>query len=128
MCLGDSMMTSCGADAAHHVVDAVAALVQLALDLQGGELVGHDADPPPFAVALRAGLAIGEDFVGRFVLVALAEGAEAALLALLRRVEVVRPFRPAAGDNHPAADNRVFSKVGHEKKVGVGGVGCENDE
>ena len=38
-----------GADAAHHVVDALAALVQFAFDLQGGELVGHHADAPALA-------------------------------------------------------------------------------
>ena len=34
------------ADAVHHVVDAVAALVEFAFDLQSGELVRHHADPP----------------------------------------------------------------------------------
>ena len=60
-----------GADAAHHVVDAFAALVQLALDFQGRELVGHHADAPALAIALRAGLAIGDDLAGRFVFVCL---------------------------------------------------------
>ena len=53
-----------GADAAHHVVDAFAGLVQLAFDLEGGNFVWHHADAPPFAVALRARFAIGDDFVG----------------------------------------------------------------
>ena len=35
-----------GADAVHHVVDAVAALVQVAFDLECGEAVGDDADAP----------------------------------------------------------------------------------
>ena len=110
-----------GADAAHHVVDAFAALVQLAFDFQGGKLVGHHADSPPFAVALRAGLAIGDDFAGRFVFVAFAERAETALLTLRSRVEIVRPFRPRTGDNHPTADNRIFAEVWHEKGSGVRG-------
>ena len=108
-----------GADAAHHVVDAFAALVQLAFDFQGGELVGHDADPPAFAVALRARLAIGDDFAGRLVFVSFAERAEAALLPLRRGVEVVRPFRPRTGDDHPAADDRIFAEVRHEKRSGI---------
>ena len=106
-----------GADAAHHVVDALAALVQFAFDLQGGKLVGHHADAPPFAVALRAGVAIGDDFAGRLVLVAFAERAEAALLPLRRGVEVVRAPGAAGGDDHPTADDRVFAEVWH------GGVG-----
>ena len=43
-----------GAHAAHHVVDALAPLVQFAFDLQGGELVGHHPHPPAGPVALRA--------------------------------------------------------------------------
>src|SRR5579885_1753731 len=64
-----------GADAGHHVVDAVAPLVEAALDLQRGEPVGHDADPPAGAVGPRAEVAVGEDLRGRLVLVALAERA-----------------------------------------------------
>ena len=67
-----------GADAVHLVVDAVAALVEVALDLQGGELVGHDADAPALLVGPGAAVAVGEDLVRRLVLVALAERAEAA--------------------------------------------------
>ena len=45
-----------GADAVHLVVDAVAALVQVAFDLQRGELVRHDADAPAaFVGALSPG-------------------------------------------------------------------------
>ena len=66
-----------GADAVHLVVDAVAALVEVALDLQGGELVGHHADAPALFVGLRVAVAVGEDLVRRVVLAALAEGAEA---------------------------------------------------
>ena len=85
-----------GADAVHHVVDAVAALVQVALDLQRGELVGHDADPPARPVGPACRVAVGEDLGRRLVLVPLAERAESALgrgraaLAL----EVVRPLGP----------------------------------
>ncbi len=73
-CFDDDLV---GADAAHHVVDAFAALVEVALDFEGGELVGHDADAPTAAVAFGAGVAVGDDLAGRFVFVSLAEGAEA---------------------------------------------------
>ena len=65
-----------GADAGHHVVDAVAALVQAALDLQGGEPVGDDADPPARSVGPGAEVAVGEDLGRRLVLVPLAERAD----------------------------------------------------
>ena len=58
------------ADAVHHVVDAVAALVQVAFDLQRRKLVGDDAHPPARPVRPRARLAVGEDFGRRGVLVA----------------------------------------------------------
>ena len=72
-----------GADAVHHVVDAVAALVQVPLDLERGELVGDDADSPARAVRPRAVVAVGEDLGRRLVLVPFAERAES-------------PRRPAA--------------------------------
>ena len=67
-----------GADAVHLVVDAVAALVEVALDLQGGELVRHDADAPAFLVGLGVAIAIGENLVRGVVFAALAERTEAA--------------------------------------------------
>ena len=74
---GLSMMTSCGADAGHHVVDSVAPLVEVALDLQRGETVGHDPDPPARAVGAGAEVAIGDDLGRGLVLLALAERADA---------------------------------------------------
>ena len=65
-----------GADAGHHVVDAVAPLVEVPFDLQGGEPVGDDADPPARAVGPRAAVAVGEDLGRRLVFVPLAERAE----------------------------------------------------
>ena len=65
-----------GADAGHHVVDAVAPLVEVAFDLQGGEPVGNDADPPARSVGPRAEVAVGEDLGRRLVLVPLAERAD----------------------------------------------------
>ena len=67
-----------GADAVHHVVDAVAPLVQIALDLEGGKAVGHDADPPARPVGPAAEVAIGDDLRGRLVLLTFAERAELA--------------------------------------------------
>ena len=66
------------ADAVHHVVDAVAALVQAAFDLEGREPVGDDANSPAGAVGPRAEVAIGEDLGRRVVFVPLAERADIA--------------------------------------------------
>src|SRR5207247_5623141 len=66
-----------GTDAVHLVVDALAALVQVALDLQGGELVGHDADAPALLVGPRVAVAVRQDFQRGVALAALAERAEA---------------------------------------------------
>src|SRR5439155_15719644 len=66
-----------GADAVHLVVDALAALLQVALDLQGGELVGHDADAPALLVGPRVAVAVRQDFQRGVALAALAERAEA---------------------------------------------------
>ena len=124
MCRGDSMMTSCARDAAHHVVNAFAALVQLPFDFQGGKFVRHHAHPPSLAVALRAGLAIGDDFVGGFVFVPFTEGAKPPFLPLRRRVEVVRPFRPRTGYDYPTANDRIFAEVWHGEGSEVRGQGC----
>src|SRR5262249_10306041 len=101
------------ADAVHPVVDAVAALVEVALDLQGRELVRHDADTPALVVTLRLPVAVGQDFVGRVDLGALAERAKAAGaegLLLLRRP---RPLGSNRGDDDPAADDGVLAQLGH---------------
>ena len=61
------MMTSWRADALHHVVDSVAALVEVSFDLERREPVGDDANSPARAVRPRAVVAVGDD-LGRGVL------------------------------------------------------------
>ena len=60
------------ADAGHHVIDSVAPLVEVALDLQRREAVGHDPDPPARSVGAAAKVAIGDDLRRSLVLLALA--------------------------------------------------------
>ena len=104
-----------GADAGHHVVDAVAPLVEAPLDLQRGEAVGHHADPPARSVGPRAEAAIGEDLRRRPILVPLAERAGGGRVRRrVLRAEVVGPLGPLVRDDHPAADDRVFPQVGHD--------------
>ncbi len=88
-------------------------LLQVAFDLQGGELVRHHADAPALFVGLGVAIAVGEDLVGRLVLVALAERTEAAPVAkgsILRRH---RPLGAVGGDDDPAAHNRILAQFRH---------------
>src|SRR5205823_5139470 len=71
-------------DAGHLVVDPLAALVEVPLDLQRRELVGDDADPPTRAVGPGPPLAVGDDLGGGLVLVTLAERADPPLGRRLR--------------------------------------------
>ena len=104
-----------GADAVHLVVDAIAALVEVALDLERGELVGHDADAPALFVGAGVAVAVGEDLVRRVVLAALAERAEAA--ARRRRLDLRRdrPLGPVGGDDDPAANDRILAQLRHRQ-------------
>ncbi len=115
-CLGFSMMTSWAPIAGHLVVDPLAPLVQAPLDLEGGELVGDDPDPPARAVGPGASVAIGDDLGRRLVLVPLAERAGAGLdERLVLMLEVVGPLGPLDRDDHPAADDRVFAQFRHRE-------------
>ena len=107
-----------GADALHHVVDAVAALVQVAFDLEGREAVGDDANSPSGAVGARAVVAVGDDFGGRVLFMSFAEwaGGRVARRRCLG-LEVVRALGPFVGDDHPAADDRVFAEFGHARDL-----------
>ena len=69
--LDDHLM---GADAVHFVVDALAALVEVAFDLQGRKFIGNHADAPALFVGPRRAVAVGNDLVRRLVLLAFAEG------------------------------------------------------
>ena len=108
-----------GADAVHLVVDALAALVQLAFDLQGGELVGHDAHAPALLVGPGLAIAVGEDLGRRVAFVPLAERAEdVPTRRACSCVILQRPLGALRGDDHPAADDRVFPQLGHALQSG----------
>ena len=107
-----------GTDAVHHVVDAVAALVQVAFDLECGEAVRDDANAPAGAVCARAVVAVGDDFGRGVVFVAFAEWAGGWVgrgrgLGL----EVVGAFGAFVGDDDPAADDRIFAEFGHARDL-----------
>src|SRR5215471_12740433 len=64
-----------GADAVHLVVHALALAIEVALNAEDGELIGHDANAPAWLVA-AARVAVGEHFGRRFVFVAVVERAD----------------------------------------------------
>src|SRR5260370_9682724 len=99
-----------GADAVHLVIDAVAALVEIPFHLESGEFVGYHADAPAFFVGPGVAVAVGDDLVRRLIFLALAEGTKTAVAGLRLRLGRDRPLASLRGNNHPAADNRVFSQ------------------
>ncbi len=103
------------ADAVHLVVDPVAALVEIAFHLEGRELIGHDAHPPATLVGPCIAVAIGDDFMGRLVFLAFAEGTVAAFAGLRFRLRRDRPFRPLRGNDLPPTDNGILSQFRHRQ-------------
>ena len=107
-----------GADALHHVVDAVAALVQVSFNLEGRETVGNDANPPAGAVGAGPVIPIRQDFVRRVFFVPLAERAGRGLSRQAPfGLEVVRTLGALVRDDHPAADDRVFAELWHARHL-----------
>jgi hypothetical protein len=100
------------ADAVHLVEQAFSLFVQVPLDLEGGELVGHHPEPPAGPVRSPV-LAVGEGLVGRGALVAGAEGAEPAPFLDALVLEVGGPLAAVGGDDHPSAGDRVFAQFWH---------------
>jgi hypothetical protein len=95
------------ADAVHLVEDAFALFVEIPFDLQGRELVRHDAKPPARPVRLSV-LAVRERFMGRSPLVPGVEGAEAPAPFAALVLEIGRPLSPFRRNDDPAAGDRVF--------------------
>ena len=99
------------ADAVHLVVEAVALLVEVALDPQGGELVGHHAQRQPGCVRAAARRPVGQDLGRRLGLVAGAERAEVAARRNRRaRARSRWALGAVGGDDHPAAGDGVFAQ------------------
>src|SRR5579871_1800199 len=96
------------ADAIHLVEHAFGLTIEIALDAQRGEFVGHHAHRPAGRVALRraAVLAgpVGLDFGRGFVFVAVTEGAKTALDLYLFTGKIGGPFGPVGGNDDPPAD------------------------
>ena len=104
-----------GPDAVHLVVNAFAALVEIALDLQSGELVGHDPDAPAALVGPRITIAVSQDLLRRLLLVPLAKRAIAAGCRRRLRPRDDRPLGAVGGDDHPAPHNRILTQFRHRQ-------------
>ena len=101
------------ADAVHLVEHAFGLLVEIAFDAERGELIGDYANGPAGAVFLgRAAVgagAVGQDLWRRLALIAIAEGAEAALDPHGFAHKVGRAFSAIGGNDYPSAHDGVFS-------------------
>src|SRR5262245_25238650 len=103
--LDDDLM---GANAVHLVVDAVAALVEIAFHLKRRIFVWDDADAPAALVGPGIAVAIGQDFVRRIAFMSFAKRTRLAtgIDRLIARSN--RSLGPFGGNNDPATHNRVF--------------------
>jgi hypothetical protein len=89
-----------GADAVHLVVDAFAALVQVALDLQGGELVRYDADPPALLIGAGVAMATAGMTFGTIITTGIAFAIEA---LALKGYKVLKTFSNPESTGHKVA-------------------------
>src|SRR5262249_54043789 len=101
------------ADAVHLVVDALAAFVEVAFNLQDGKLVGYDADAPTALIGARIAVAIRQDLVGSIPFLAFTERAQARTGRHWLDLRPDRPFGPVGGNDHPAPDNRILTQLRH---------------
>ncbi len=102
------------ADALHPVEEAFALTIQIALDSQHGELVGHHAEAPARLIG-RGTVAEGEHLRWCFAFVAGAERAEAAGGRGRNRLpdKISGPPGTIGGDNHPTVGNGIFTQFRH---------------
>jgi len=102
-------------DAAHAVVNSGALLLQIALDHERRELVGHHPDFPSRRIGRGTRRADGEDLGGRLVLVPRAERAERSrrLHFLAGDDEIPGALAPLHRDDHPPLLDRIVSQFRH---------------
>src|SRR5581483_1945940 len=103
-------------NAVHAVKHTFGLAVQAAFYTQGRKLIGHHTDCPTRGIALRwrASIRIGTiglNFRWRLALVSIAERAKSALDLYRVTRKIGGPFGPVGGDDHPAANDGVFSEL-----------------
>src|ERR1019366_4435956 len=99
-----------GADAVHLVVHALALAVQRAFDAEDGELIGHDAHPPAWLIAIPRS-AVGQHFGRRLVFVPVAERAHGGS-GRRRRLpdKIAGTFGAIRGDDDPSPRDGVLTE------------------
>src|SRR4029079_3568825 len=100
-------------DAVHLVVEALALRLQLPLDPERGELVGHHAQRPARLVGHRVRMTDAQDLRRRLRLVAGAEDAVARARTDGLGREVRRATAALGRDDDPAPDHRVLPQLRH---------------
>ena len=108
-------------DPIHFVEHAFGLSIEVAFNAQRRKLVRHHTHRPTRRVTHRRRSTVGIravslDFRRRFVLVPIAERAEAALDLDTFAHEVRRTLRAVCRDDYPPANNRIFSKLRHSTK------------
>ena len=110
------------ADAVHLVEHALGLAVQITFYAKRGEFVRHYADGPPGRITLRRRTAvlIGPvclDFRRSLTFISITEGAKASSHLYGVASKVCRALGSVGGDNHPAANNGVFSEFGQFSRL-----------
>ena len=106
--LDDDFMCS---DPIHSIVEAETLAVEVAFDVERGELVRHDTYGPVWAVGLHRLQSVGHDFFRRQSLLPWAKWAKGCgqRPGGMHWDKVVRPTAPFRRNNHPPTDNRITS-------------------
>src|SRR6202046_633274 len=107
-------------DTVHPVEHSFGLAVQRAFNAEGGKLVRHYTHRPPWRVPLGCRSAIRSWTVGLNLrrclpFVAIAKGAESALQLHILSGKIAGALGPIRGNNHPAANNRIFSQLRHSR-------------
>src|SRR5579864_1631245 len=107
-----------GPDSVHAVKHSLRLAIQIALDPQSRELVGHNTNGPSRGVPLRRGPSVRVRTVclnlGRcLALVSVAKRAKSALNLHILANKIGWALRTIRRNNHPAPYDRIFSKFRH---------------
>jgi len=107
-------------DTVHPVEHSFGLAVQRAFNAEGGKLVRYHPHRPPWCVPLGGWSSIRSWTVGLnlrrcLTFVAIAKGAESALQLHILSGKIAWALGSIRGNNHPAANNRIFSQLRHSR-------------
>src|SRR3984885_8325433 len=109
-------------DTVHPVEHSFGLAVQRAFNAEGGKLVRYHPRRPPWCGPLGGWSSIRSWTVGLnlrrcLTFVAIAKGAESALQLHILSGKIAWALGSIRGNNHPAANNRIFSQLRHSKNL-----------